>query len=168
MDLADQLVLFNKELVLFRREDASTCFAKIPRRKRTHQLFEHMPDVLFFAKDENGRLFWETIDSSSIVVSPRREIVGSPIIHLPQYMADKFAIDDQAVLHSGKPLLQLVELFRRAIDFQNGTAPISIQFLIEKGLRGLRNRSEFRTVLRGQPDPVSKVVGLIKERFDQS
>ena len=137
-----------------------------------HRLFEHIPDVLFFAKDENGRLFMgnhrfvEHCGFSSL-----REIVGKSDHDIfPKYMADKFAIDDQAVLHSGKPLLQLVELFpsrdRLPEWYSTNKYPIFDSKGRASAVCGIVQN--FEQSFEDKQDPVSKVVGLIKERFDQS
>ena len=98
-----------------------------------YRLFEHIPDVLFFAKDGEGRLimgnqrFVEHCGLSLI-----DELAGKSDYDIfPNYMADKFATDDQAVLGSGKPLLHLVELF----PSPNGTQRTSTRFLTTTGKR---------------------------------
>ena len=84
-------------------------------------------------------------------------------------MADKFATDDQAVLGSGKPLLHLVELFpsrdrlpewyttnKYPIFDDNGTAAVC-------GIVQNYEQSFYDS-----NDAVSKVVKLIKNKFDQT
>ena len=78
-----------------------------------YRLFEHIPNVMFFAKDRKRRLFMgnqrflEHCGFTSV-----DELVGKSDIEMfPKYMEDKFARDDKTILRSGKPLLNLVELF---------------------------------------------------------
>lgn len=137
-----------------------------------YRLFEHIPKVLFFAKDAEGRLlmgnqrFVEHCGFSSL-----QEIVGKSDYDIfPKYMADKFATDDQAVLRSGKPLLHLVELFpsrdRLPEWYSTNKYPIFDNNGAASAVCGIVQNLEHS--FEDNQDPVSKVVGLIKDRFNQT
>ena len=137
-----------------------------------YRLFEHIPEVLFFAKDADGRLFMgnqrfvEHCGFSSL-----QEIVGKSDYDIfPKYMADKFATDDQAVLRSGKPLLHLVELFpsrdRLPEWYSTNKYPIFDNNGTASAVCGIVQN--FEQSFEDNQDPVSKVVGLIKDRFNQT
>ena len=137
-----------------------------------YRLFEHIPDVLFFAKDGEGRLimgnqrFVEHCGLSSI-----DELAGKSDYDIfPNYMAEIFATDDQAVLSSGKPLLHLVELFpsrdRLPEWFTTNKYPIFDDNGNAAAVCGIVQNYE--QSFYDSNDPVSKVVELIKDRFDQA
>lgn len=85
----------------------------IPPERQFHLLFDHLPGVLFFAKDTEGRLlaanrallrnygyqneedFWGVTDFEL----------------LPRSLAEKFRQDDLKVIETGEPLLEIVEIF---------------------------------------------------------
>ena len=78
-----------------------------------YQLFEHLPDIAFFAKDAGyrivcaSRLFFERFGFQS-----ESEILGKDDFELfPSRLAETFRRDDEAVLLSGEPRINLVELF---------------------------------------------------------
>lgn len=77
------------------------------------RLFEHLPDVLFFAKDQAGRLVRVSLpfvhhcgakDASAVVGRTDAEL-------FPRLMANKFRADDLKVMETAQPLLNLLELF---------------------------------------------------------
>lgn len=83
-----------------------------PRRSPT-RLFEYMPNVMYFVKDREGRIM--TGNQAFAEHCGRRspqELYGQrdDALFLP-YMAEKFRRDDDTVLRSAAPLLDLVELF---------------------------------------------------------
>ncbi len=78
-----------------------------------YQLFEHLQDIAFFAKDSQcrimgaSRLFYERFGFRS-----EEEILGKDDFELfPRRLAETFRLDDLAVLETGEPRLNLVELF---------------------------------------------------------
>jgi PAS domain S-box-containing protein len=78
-----------------------------------YRLFDHLPDVAFFAKDAHcrilcaSRLFYERFGFRS-----EEEILGRDDFELfPKRLAEAFRRDDQLVLTTGQPRLNLVELF---------------------------------------------------------
>lgn len=78
-----------------------------------YQLFEHLPDIAFFAKDADcrimgaSRVFYERFGFRS-----EEEILGKDDFELfPRTLAETFRKDDEAVLATGEARLNLVELF---------------------------------------------------------
>jgi len=137
-----------------------------------YRLFEHIPNIMFFAKDRKRRLFMgnqrflEHCGYTSV-----EEIAGKADKEIfPKYMEDKFARDDKTVLTSGKPLLNLVELFpsrdRLPEWYITNKYPIFDKAGSVAAICGLIQNYELSFDDPG--DPVSKVVNLIKARFDQT
>ena len=136
-----------------------------------YRLFEHIPDILFFAKDSNGRFFMgnqrfvEHCGFSSL-----QEIAGKSDYDIfPKHMAEKFSMDDQTVLHSGKPLLHLVELFpsrdRLPEWYNTNKYPIFDNNGTASAVCGIVHN--FEDSFENNQDPIFKVVNLIKDRFNQ-
>jgi PAS domain S-box-containing protein len=78
-----------------------------------YRLFDHMPDVAFFAKDENfrfvcaNRRFIERFG-----LQREEEIIGRDDFDLfPVRLAENFRQDDMEVIRSAEPKLNIVELF---------------------------------------------------------
>ena len=88
-------------------------FSQLSADSAFYQIFNHLPDVAFFAKDAQcriigaSRLFFERFGFHS-----EAEILGKDDFELfPRTLAETFREDDEAVLASGQPRLNLVELF---------------------------------------------------------
>lgn len=83
------------------------------RPAEIHQLFEHLPGTLFFAKNAAGeimlgnRAFVERCGCASI-----QELAGRTDAEIfPPHMAAKYREDDLAVMQTRAPMLGIVELF---------------------------------------------------------
>ncbi len=137
-----------------------------------YRLFEHIPNVMFFAKDRKRRLFMgnqrflEHCGFTSIA-----ELVGKSDIEIfPKYMEDKFARDDRTILSTGKPLLNLVELFpsrdRLPEWYITNKYPIFDKSGSVAAICGLIQ--SYERSFDDPDDPVSKVVNLIKNRFSET
>ncbi len=77
------------------------------------EVFDHLPDVAFFAKDREFRLvagnrnFWERLGCRS-----EGDLVGKTDYDLfPPHLAEHFRRDDAEVMESGRPKLRIIELF---------------------------------------------------------
>jgi len=79
------------------------------------RLFDHLPDLLFFAKDREGRLFAANealLNQYGFAREREHEFFGlTDFDLLPRSLAEKFRQDDLRVLDSGEPLLEIVEIF---------------------------------------------------------
>ncbi len=78
-----------------------------------HVLFDHLQDVCLFAKDVEGRLL---VVNRGLVkrfgLRDERQMIGKTDYDLhPRGHAEKYRIDDRRVMESGKPMLNIVELF---------------------------------------------------------
>ncbi|MEN8773628.1 MAG: AraC family transcriptional regulator [Akkermansiaceae bacterium] len=76
-------------------------------------LFEYLPDLMYFAKDSQLRL---VAGNRAFVhhcgLSEEEELLGKKDHEIfPPQMADKFAQDDRDILETGKPINDIVELF---------------------------------------------------------
>ncbi len=76
-------------------------------------LFNHIPDISFFAKNKNLELiaankrFWERLG-----VDSEAELIGKNDFEIfPQRLAENFRRDDLEVMQTGKPKLDILELF---------------------------------------------------------
>lgn len=77
------------------------------------QLFDHLPETLFFAKNLSGHLM---AGNPAFVkrcgFTKEEEIIGrTDVAIFSPRLAEKFRKDDEQVMTSGKPLLGIIELF---------------------------------------------------------
>ena len=76
------------------------------------QLFDHLPDTVFFAKDTAGRylVINETLARRCALRDPS-EAIGRTVAGLfPARLAERYAAQDAAVLRDGRPILERLEL----------------------------------------------------------
>ncbi len=78
-----------------------------------HRLFDHMPEVSFFAKDSDfrfiaaSRRFYERFGFTE-----EKQIIGRNDFDIfPTRLAENFRKDDEVVLSTGQPKLNIMELF---------------------------------------------------------
>jgi PAS domain S-box-containing protein len=78
-----------------------------------HLLFDHLPGVLFFAKDCEGRLFAANRALLDLYGYEREEEFWgvTDFELLPRSLAEKFRQDDLRVIETGEPMLEIVEVF---------------------------------------------------------
>ena len=137
-----------------------------------HRLFEHIPNVMFFAKDRERRLFLgnqrflEHCGLNSI-----DDVMGKLDVDIfPKYMTDKFEADDRTVFRTRKPLLNLVELFpardRLPEWFSTNKYPIFDHDGKVAAICGLIQ--PYERAFDAADDPVTKVVELIKTNIGQT
>lgn len=77
------------------------------------RLFNHLPGILFFAKDREGRLLAANQALLALYgYTDETEFWGTTDFdHLPRSLAEKFRADDLRIIESGEPLLEIVEIF---------------------------------------------------------
>src|SRR6186997_3373961 len=87
--------------------------SRIASETAFYRLFDPMPDVAFFAKDSHFRImaasrrFFERFGFTE-----ETEIIGKDDFELfPTRLAESFRRDDEEVMRSGEPKLNIVELF---------------------------------------------------------
>ncbi len=78
-----------------------------------YRLFDHLSAILFFAKDREGRLM---AANRALLhrygLTQEANIVGkTDFDFLPRSLAEKFRADDQTIMESGQPMLEIVELY---------------------------------------------------------
>ncbi len=78
-----------------------------------YRLFDHLPDLAFFAKDHEFRFMCASRRfMARFGISHEDGIIGKNDFDLfPVRLAENFRRDDEAVLSSGRPKLNIVELF---------------------------------------------------------
>lgn len=78
-----------------------------------HLLFDHLPGVLFFAKDRDGRLLAANRALLDLYGYEKGENFWgvTDFELLPRSLAEKFRKDDLQVVQTGRPLLEIVEVF---------------------------------------------------------
>lgn len=78
-----------------------------------YRLFDHMPDVSFFAKDHRCRLMCASqrfIERFGF--REEAQVIGKDDFALfPSRLASNFRRDDEKILRTGEPILNIVELF---------------------------------------------------------
>jgi len=77
------------------------------------RLFDHIPGILFFAKDREGHLLAANRALLKLYgYRDEKEFWGTTDFdHLPSSLAEKFRQDDLQVIETGEPMLEIVEIF---------------------------------------------------------
>ncbi|RFC44096.1 MAG: AraC-type DNA-binding protein/PAS domain-containing protein [Verrucomicrobia bacterium] len=136
-----------------------------------YQLFEHLPDIAFFAKDSEcrivgaSRLFYERLGFHE-----EAQILGKDDFELfPRRLAETFRRDDQAVLQTGQPKLNLVELFfnRQGVPdwFVTNKLPVRDSAGAIIGLMGTTHSYEARKALLRPFLNLERAVDYIRDHF---
>src|SRR6186997_1938178 len=78
-----------------------------------YRLFDHMPDVSFFAKDRHFRLMCASQNFiERFGFREESQVIGKTDFDLfPSRLAENFRRDDEEVMRTGQPKLNIVELF---------------------------------------------------------
>ncbi len=149
----------------------SRFFARMGEPQEFRRLFEHLPGVYFFVKDENSRLI---AASRSILerfgLKNESELIGTTDHdYFPPEVADGFIRDDQGVLKSGQPLLNRLEIWyneQRILDwFITTKLPVHGRDGSIIGLMGITHSYEGRRVSYAPFSNVSKAVEYIRNNF---
>ena len=136
-----------------------------------HGIFEHIPGVAFFMKDRQSRLvagnrhFYERLGFRS-----ERELIGKDDLALfPARLAEHFRRDDAEVLRTGKPKLNIIELFfnRQGIPdwFLTHKLPVRDRRGRVIGIIGVTQSYGFGSNVREPYLAIDRAVSLIRERF---
>lgn len=77
------------------------------------ELFNQIPGICFFAKNTKGTLVaMNQLFAERCGFESEDELVGKSDFEIfPANLAEKYAIDDQTIIQTGKPISHLVELF---------------------------------------------------------
>jgi PAS domain S-box-containing protein len=83
-----------------------------PELAATAELFEHVPEAAFFVKDRAGR--YVSVNQSLVErvgLREKRELIGRHVREVfPPELAERYAAQDAAVLRTGRPLRDRLEL----------------------------------------------------------
>lgn len=88
-------------------------FVSLDPHSHFNLLFEHLPGVLFFAKDRDGRILFANSELAWLYgFATENDFIGRTDFDvLPTRLAEKFRKDDIKVMTTGEPLLGIIELF---------------------------------------------------------
>lgn len=88
-------------------------FAHIADPQGVRAIFEHMPGVFFFMKDDQGRhIAANSATFERFGIKSERELVGAKDEKFfPPEVAKAYREDDQKVIRSGKPLINRLEVW---------------------------------------------------------
>jgi len=89
-------------------------FGRAAAGKQLSDIFEHLPGVYFFLKDDRGRMIsFNRSLLGRLGIEDGDQIVGASDYDLfPKKQADRFVEDDRRVFESGQPLVNVVEQWR--------------------------------------------------------
>ena len=80
------------------------------------ELFDHLPDTAFFLKDSQGR--YMAVNQSLVErcgLNEKTQLLGRHVREIfPKELAELYAAEDQAVLRTGRPIVDRLELHWRA------------------------------------------------------
>jgi len=136
-----------------------------------HVLLDHLPGIAFFAKDRDSRLmaanrqFYERFGFRT-----EAQMVGKCDLDLfPARLAEHFRRDDEAVMTSAEPMLNIVELFfdRQGIPdwFITHKFPVFSRAGKVIGLMGVTQSYEVAKQLLQPYLAIDRAVTCIRERF---
>lgn len=136
-------------------------------------LMDLIPGVFFFAKDGDGKLMLMNRRMSEVyhVDDPAKLVGLTDFAMNPVDMAKAFVADDRAVIETGKPLLNRLELwfdemglpawvFVNKLPLRNKDGEII-------GLMGITQSYRSRVVAYGRSHPVTKAVEHIIQNYSQ-
>lgn len=88
-------------------------FSRIADSQGVRAIFEHMPGVFFFMKDDQGRhIAANTATFERFGIRNERELIGAmDEKFFPPEVAKAYREDDQKVIRSGKPLINRLEVW---------------------------------------------------------
>lgn len=154
-------------------EEQSEWFSNL-RPGGVRELFEHLPNTLYFAKDRDLRLMaGNRAFAQRCGYADEMEIIGRSDSEIfSAELAEKYRSDDRKVLESGKPLLGIVELFPNRLGepewFVTDKVPLVTKQGKVHGLCGtVRSYEGARAALQPYLDLVP-VTEYLKEHFDEN
>ena len=76
-------------------------------------LLDRVPDVFYFVKDRQSRMIWVSHPKlERLSLHDNQDMIGlTDYEFFPKHVADSFVRDDRAVMESGKPLIDRVEIW---------------------------------------------------------
>jgi PAS domain S-box-containing protein len=125
-------------------------FARMADPQAVREVFEHLPGVFFFVKDDQGRhIAANSITFERFGIRSERELVGATDEKFfPPEVAKAFREDDQKVIRSGKPLINRLEVWydeqRNLAWFLTTKLPVRDRSGKIIGVMGITRRDEER------------------------
>lgn len=154
-------------------DEQSQFYRKIGAVQRYQELFEHLPGVYFFVKDQESRLMGA---SQSVLdrfgLATEDQLIGTTDFdYFPKHLAEKFVQDDRLVIESGQPLIGRVEIWyteQRLLDwFITNKLPLRDTAGKVMGVMGtLRSYEGSRRSLQMYTQ-IDKVVEHIRSRLEE-
>lgn len=144
-------------------------FDRLDPTRSINQLFDHIPDLMYFVKDRESRIVTGNREfAHHCGVRTTEELHGRCDEELfPAYMARKFKSDDRTVLTTGEPLLNLVELFpsreRLPEWFITQKLPLFARSGEVCGVCG--TVQSYEDLLHSSQDPVLELVQRIRSNY---
>jgi len=138
-----------------------------------YRIFDQLPNILFFAKDREGRLL--AVNKALLQrygFMNEAEILGKTDFDLlPRSLAEKFREDDVNIAETGKPMLDIVELFinRQGIPdwFLTNKRPIFAKDGSVIGVMGtIENYESYQEITPPDLD-ISEALKLIRRQFNR-
>lgn len=88
-------------------------FARIADPQAVRAIFEHLPGVFFFVKDDQGRhIAANSVTFERFGISNERELIGQmDEKFFPPEVAAAYREDDQKVIRTGKPIINRLEVW---------------------------------------------------------
>lgn len=138
-------------------------FARLAEPQAVRMMFEHLPDVFFYIKDDRGRFIAaNTATCLRCGLARERDLVGTTDTDFfPAEIARAYCDDDRSVIRTGKPLIDRLELF---YDEQHGldwflTTKLPLRDVHGRviGIMGITRRDEKRMMDRDVVEATSAV-----------
>jgi len=136
-----------------------------------YRLFDHMPDVSFFAKDRRFRLMCASQHFiERFGFHHEAQVIGKDDFSLfPSRIAESFRRDDEEVLRTGKPKLNIIELFftRQGVPdwFMTNKMPVRDRQGRVIGVMGTVQNYEHRRQVMQPYLQLDRAVAYIRENF---
>lgn len=147
-------------------------FSSIAEPHLLRAMFDHLPDVYFFVKDQESRLMAASrAIFERLGVKSEAEIIGVRDEDLfPPHIARGYKDDDQQVFRTGKPLLDRLEIWydeQRNLEWCVTTKiPLYGPNGVIVGLMGMTRRDESRAKLQLE-SAVAQVVNYVHQNTDR-
>ncbi|MCF3652356.1 AraC family transcriptional regulator [Synoicihabitans lomoniglobus] len=147
-------------------------FDQLDPARSINQLFEHIPNLMYFVKDRESRIVTGNIEfAHHCGVRTPEALWGRTDEELfPAYMTRKFLADDRTVFARGEPLLNLIELFpsreRLPEWFITQKLPLFDRAGEVCGLCG--TVQSYEDLLNSSQDPVLELVQRIRDNYAQT
>ena len=148
-------------------------FARMADPQGVRAIFEHLPGVFFFVKDDLGRhIAANSVTFERFGIHGERELVGATDEKFfPAEVAKAYREDDQKVIRSGKPLINRLEVWydeQRNLDwFLTTKLPVRDKTGKIIGVMGITRRDEER-MRHHDVREVTEAVRLARKNRDKN